>query len=50
MLSDNRSQFIAGVSEAADAVGTTPFLTIILPVLAALAILLAIQRRLGEYR
>ncbi len=50
VLSDNRSQFIAGVSEAADAVGTTPFLTIILPVLAALAILLAIQRRLGEYR
>ena len=28
----------------------TQFLTIILPVLAALATMLAIQRRLGEYR
>ncbi len=50
VLSDNRTQFISGVDRAASAVGTTPFLTIILPVLAALAILLAIQRRLGEYR
>ncbi len=49
-LSDNRSQFLTGVTEAANAVGTTPYLTIILPVLAALAIMLAIQRRLGEYR
>lgn len=50
VLSDNRSQFSSGVERAASAVGTTPFLTVILPVLAALAILLAIQRRLGEYR
>ncbi|MEM7275158.1 MAG: hypothetical protein AAF547_18900 [Actinomycetota bacterium] len=50
VLSDNRSQFIDGVDRASQAVSTTPFLTIILPVLAALAILLAIQRRLGEYR
>lgn len=49
-LSDNRSQFLDGVDEASQAVSTTPFLTIILPVLAALATLLAIQRRLGEYR
>lgn len=49
-LSDNRSQFLDGVDEASNAVSTTPFLTIILPVLAALATLLAIQRRLGEYR
>lgn len=49
-LSDNRTQFISGVNTASNAVGTTPFLSIILPVLAALAILLAIQRRLGEYR
>jgi hypothetical protein len=46
-LSDNRSQFLDGVDEASQAVSTTPFLTIILPVLATL---LAIQRRLGEYR
>ena len=50
VLSDNRSQFTDGVDRASRAVSTTPFLTIILPVLAALAILLAIQRRLGEYR
>ncbi|MGI9596048.1 MAG: hypothetical protein ACR2QK_07810 [Acidimicrobiales bacterium] len=49
-LSDNRSQFLTGVTQASNAVGTTPYLTIILPVLAALAIMLAIQRRLGEYR
>lgn len=49
-LSDNRDQFLAGVDLAADAVGTTPYLTVVLPVLAALAILLAIQRRLAEYR
>ncbi len=49
-LSDNRTQFISGVNTASNAVSTTPFLSIILPVLAALAILLAIQRRLGEYR
>jgi phage host-nuclease inhibitor protein Gam len=49
-LSDNRSQFLTGVARASDAVSTTPYLTIILPVLAALAIMLAIQRRLGEYR
>lgn len=49
-LSDNRSQFLDGVDRASRAVSTTPFLTIILPVLAALATLLAIQRRLGEYR
>lgn len=49
-LSDNRDQFLDGVDRASSAVGTTPYLTIVLPVLAALAILLAIQRRLGEYR
>ncbi|MGH1489030.1 MAG: hypothetical protein ACRBK7_06480 [Acidimicrobiales bacterium] len=49
-LSDNRTQFLDGSIEASNAVGSTPFLTIILPVLAALAIMLAIQRRLGEYR
>ena len=49
-LSDNRTQFLTGVNDAANAVGTTPYLTIVLPVLAALAIMLAIQRRLGEYR
>lgn len=50
VLSDNRSQFLDGVDDASRAVSTTPFLTIVLPVLAALATLLAIQRRLGEYR
>ncbi len=50
VLSDNRQQFLDGVDRARSAVAITPFLTIILPVLAALAILLAIQRRLGEYR
>ena len=49
-LSDNRSQFLDGVDDASRAVDITPYLTIVLPVLAALAILLAIQRRLGEYR
>ena len=49
-LSDNRTQFTSGASVAASAVNTTPLFTIILPVLAALAIMLAIQRRLGEYR
>lgn len=49
-LSDNRDQFLTGVGQASMAVGTTPYLTIALPVLAALAILWAIQRRLGEYR
>lgn len=49
-LSDNRTQFLDGTVEASNAVGITPYLTIILPVLAALAIMLAIQRRLGEYR
>jgi hypothetical protein len=49
-LSDNRAQFQDGVAQASRSVGTTPYLSIILPVLAALAILLAIQRRLGEYR
>jgi hypothetical protein len=49
-LSDNRTQFLGGTAQASNAVGTTPYLTIILPVLAALAIMLAIQRRLGEYR
>lgn len=49
-LSDNRSQFLDGSIEASNAVGNTPFLTIILPVVAALFIMLAIQRRLGEYR
>jgi len=49
-LSDNRDQFLGGVEDASRAVGITPFLTVILPVLAALAILGAIQRRLGEYR
>jgi hypothetical protein len=50
VLSDNRDQFLDGVDDASRAVGITPYLTIVLPVLAALAILLAIQRRLGEYR
>ena len=49
-LSDNRQQFLDGVDRASGAVDLTPYLTIILPVLAALFILLAIQRRLGEYR
>ncbi len=49
-LSDNRDQFLDGVDRASGAVALTPYLTIVLPVLAALAILLAIQRRLGEYR
>ncbi len=49
-LSDNRTQFLDGSIEASNAVGNTPYLTIILPVLAALFIMLAIQRRLGEYR
>ncbi len=49
-LLDNRQQFLTGVDQAARAVEFTPFLTIILPVLAALATMLAIQRRLGEYR
>ena len=49
-LSDNRSQFLDGVAQAANAVGNTPYLTIVLPVLAAGAVMLAIQRRLGEYR
>ncbi|MEL6980978.1 MAG: hypothetical protein AAFO29_00995 [Actinomycetota bacterium] len=50
VLSDNRDQFLNGVDDASAAVELTPYLTIVLPVLAALAILLAIQRRLGEYR
>ncbi len=50
VLSDNRSQFITGVDTASGAVGTTPYLMIGGPVLAALLIMLAIQRRLGEYR
>ena len=50
VLSDNREQFTTGVDTASRAVGTTPFLTIIGPVLAALLIIWAIQRRLGEYR
>ncbi len=49
-LSDNREQFLDGVDRASNAVDITPYLTVVLPVLAALAILLAIQRRLGEYR
>ena len=49
-LSDNRDQFLDGVDRASDAVGLTPYLTVILPVLASLAIVGAIQRRLGEYR
>ncbi len=50
VLSDNRSQFITGVDTASRAVRNTPYFTIIGPVIAALAIMLAIQRRLGEYR
>ena len=61
VLSDNRTQFSEGVDEAARYVsldvGLTPWLeglhplaTIILPVLAALFSLWAIQRRLAEYR
>lgn len=50
VLSDNRDQFLDGVDDASRAVEITPYLTIVLPVLAALSILLAIQRRLGEYR
>lgn len=50
VLSDNRSQFSEGVDRAAGIVRWTPLVTIILPVLAALLVLFAIQRRLGEYR
>ena len=50
VLSDNRSQFISGVDTASTAVSYTPFLSIIGPFLAALLIIWAIQRRLGEYR
>ena len=50
VLSDNRTQFRDGVNRASSVVNFTPILTIIGPVLAALAIMLAIQRRLGEYR
>lgn len=50
VLFDNRSQFTDALDDAAFAVRFLPFLGIILPVLAALAALLGIQRRLGEFR
>ncbi len=49
VLFDNRTQFVAGVGDAADAANRLPVYLIVLPLLAALAALLGIQRRLREY-
>lgn len=50
VLSDNRTQFTNGVADAADAAGSLPIYTVILPVLAALATIYGVQRRLGDYQ
>lgn len=50
VLSDNRGQFLDGLDRAATAVNLLPYAGTVLAVLAALATLLGVQRRLGEYR
>ncbi len=50
VLSDNRAQFVDGVGGAADSVAWLPVLTIVLPLIAALAAVLGTQRRLEEYQ
>ena len=50
VLSDNRTQFTDGVDTAADSVGLVPWLTIVLPAIAVVAIVLGVQRRLADYQ
>ena len=50
VLSDNRSQFSSGVAEAAAADRYLPIYSVALPVLAALAAVYGVLRRLGDYR
>lgn len=50
VLSDNRAQFVDGVEGAADAVALLPVVTIVLPLVAVLAIVWGTQRRLEEYQ
>jgi hypothetical protein len=50
VLSDNRAQFHDGVAGAADAVGSLPLTVAGTSILAALATILGVQRRLDDYR
>ncbi|MEL7155803.1 MAG: hypothetical protein AAFN30_04305 [Actinomycetota bacterium] len=50
VLSDNRAQFDDGVEGAAGAADLLPLLTVVLPLLAAVGIVLGIQRRLRDYQ
>lgn len=50
VLLDNRLQFVDSLERGAGWVSFLPYLGIVLPVLAALAALLGIQRRLEQYR
>ncbi|MDH3683769.1 MAG: hypothetical protein OEV40_27925 [Acidimicrobiia bacterium] len=50
VLSDNRTQFLGGVEQAADATNLIPVATVLLPVAAMLAVVVGVQRRLGDYQ
>jgi hypothetical protein len=49
-LSDNQAQFQDGADAAAEIVRPVPFVVVLLLVLAAVAIVIGIQQRLGEFR
>ena len=50
VLSDNRNQFNDGVSSAASSAGLLPVFSVVLPALAAIAVLLGVQGRLRDYQ
>lgn len=50
VLSDNRTQFDDGVDGAAGAANLLPLVTVILPLLAAIGIVLGVQGRLRDYQ
>jgi hypothetical protein len=50
VLSDNRNQFNEGVSSAASSASLLPVFSVVLPALAAIAVLLGVQGRLRDYQ
>lgn len=50
VLSDNRTQFSDGVDAAADAVNLLPLFSLVLPLLAVIALVFGVQARLRDYQ
>jgi CHASE3 domain sensor protein len=50
VLGDNRTQFLDGLVQAADRVGALPAVTLLAPLVAAVAALGGLQLRINEYR